>query len=207
MSNGKKSEHDRGSKDASEGRSLSKPWAKLFESHDDYDDRADAYEKGYHHGSGQKDASEGRAKQTFWKGIFESDEHYDQKQDSYDKGYDSASGSDSKDDSDSGCYLTSACVKGMGLSDDCFELNKLRAFRDNYVNNQPMGGEHIAEYYYIAPLVVDKLNSIPNPIEGYKRIYDELIEPCVRLIDAGKYSNAYKLYMGYTRELYAACLI
>lgn len=42
--------------------------------------------------------------------------------------------SNSKDKSSlkesSGCFLTSACVKYKGLSDDCKELTELRQFRD-----------------------------------------------------------------------------
>ena len=56
-----------------------------------------------------------------------------------------------KNQSSSGCYITSACVRARGLPDDCLEMETLRAFRDGYLASQPGGREDIEEYYAKAP--------------------------------------------------------
>lgn len=38
---------------------------------------------------------------------------------------------DERTSSSGGCFLTSACVKSKGLPDNCYELTRLRWFRDN----------------------------------------------------------------------------
>ena len=34
----------------------------------------------------------------------------------------------------------------------------------------------------------------------WNRVYEELVEPCVRMIHAGKDEEAYRLYQAYTME-------
>ena len=58
-----------------------------------------------------------------------------------------------------GCFLTTACVSYAGLSDDCFELQTLRDFRDNYLASTPVGEALIEEYYEEAPIILDLINS------------------------------------------------
>ena len=58
-----------------------------------------------------------------------------------------------------GCFLTSACTEARGLPDDCHELTVLRSFRDGYLRSQPEGEAEIAEYYAVAPKIVDAIRS------------------------------------------------
>ena len=53
------------------------------------------------------------------------------------------------------CFLTTACVEAENLSDDCYELNTLRNFRDSYVRGLPEGDAIISEYYDIAPKIIE----------------------------------------------------
>lgn len=101
----------------------------------------------------------------------------------------------------SNCYLTSACVEAMGLSDDCFELTTLRNFRDNWLSHQDGGKEEIEEYYKIAPAIVDKIHSSENSVQELKDLFDKLVRPCVEYINAGKNEAAHSLYRSTTERL------
>lgn len=92
------------------------------------------------------------------------------------------------------CYLTSACVHAKNLPDDCYELETLRRFRDGYLFNQPHGADDVAEYYRVAPLIVDAISHEKNSMEKWDDLYARLVSPCVRLIDNGQYREAYDLY-------------
>lgn len=106
------------------------------------------------------------------------------------------------DSSSSSCYLTTACVLSKGLPDDCYELTTLRHFRDTYLNGTPEGRRDIACYYEIAPGLVKKLDTLPESEEIYQKIYDELVLPCIALIEAEKLAETHQLYREYTEALY-----
>ena len=93
--------------------------------------------------------------------------------------------------SGSGCFLTTACMRHMkeNFDDNCYELDMLRWFRDNFVSK-----EDKKSYYEKAPIIVEKINSEDNANEIYKDIYDNVISICVRAIEYGKYDFAYETY-------------
>ncbi len=94
-------------------------------------------------------------------------------------------------ESSTGCYLTTACIKHYtkDFDDNCYYLDILRWFRDNYVSV-----EDVNKYYEIAPTVVNTLNKLDNCNELYDNIYKNIIQVCVRLIEIGKYKETYKIY-------------
>lgn len=106
-----------------------------------------------------------------------------------------------RDSSSGPCFLTSACVEAKGLPDDCRELTVLRSYRDNYMCSFPAGVNDIKEYYRYAPTIVSKVKALPNSKELFNRIYEELVVPCVKLIEAGKEYEAYFKYKNYTNHL------
>lgn len=93
--------------------------------------------------------------------------------------------------SGSGCYLTTACMSYMqdNFNDNCDELMTLRWFRDNFVSK-----EDIQHYYDIAPIIVGKINSIPNNNNIYTWIYEYVVKPCVNAIKQKNYEFAYSRY-------------
>ena len=103
--------------------------------------------------------------------------------------------------SSGGCYLTSACVEAKGLADDCRELTVLRNFRDTYMKSTDVGCEDICEYYHTAPTIVDKIKQLPNAMEIFERIYNELVVPCVALIDSDQNEEAYRQYKNYVKKM------
>ncbi|MBR3059841.1 MAG: hypothetical protein IKG89_04435 [Oscillospiraceae bacterium] len=93
-----------------------------------------------------------------------------------------------------GCFLTSACVEAMGLPDDCYELNILRSFRDNYLKSMPSGSAEIEAYYQISPRIVAEIHKKDNAFTILSSLYENLVRPCVKMIENGDYSDAYGLY-------------
>lgn len=92
-----------------------------------------------------------------------------------------------------GCFLTSACVEYLGKSDDCTELTKLRAFRDDYVKKIDGGQKIIDDYYAVAPVIVQKIKNSQYPDECYQYIYRVIVE-CVECIDKGANDEALSKY-------------
>lgn len=105
--------------------------------------------------------------------------------------------------SGSGCFLTSACVDVLGKDDDCYELTILRRFRDEWLSKQDGGRSDIAQYYSFAPSVVNRIDSLPNRLDIYQTIYEELVAPCVEMIEQGRRLDAWQLYKQYSRDLIA----
>ncbi len=93
----------------------------------------------------------------------------------------------------SGCFLTSACTEFLGKSDDCEELTKLRAFRDNYMKSSEYGKTLVDEYYRIAPEIVEKINASGNKKNYYDDIYQTILL-CITEIDSGNNEKTLNLY-------------
>ena len=98
---------------------------------------------------------------------------------------------DEKEETDIGCFLTTACMRNhlKEFDNNCEELKVLRWFRDNFVSK-----EDINEYYDIAPKIVNIINNDINSNKIYACIYDNLIVKCVELIKKSNYNEAYNLY-------------
>ena len=71
------------------------------------------------------------------------------------------------------CYITTAVCASLGKPDDCYELNLMRRYRDEYLVNQKGGEEIVAEYYDIAPTIVNRINRM----EKFRRCICRYLEP------------------------------
>lgn len=98
------------------------------------------------------------------------------------------------------CYLTTACVTHHGLPDDCEELTLLRAFRDEYLYNQPNGPALIKKYYTYAPNIVQCINDRSDRKAVYGEIY-QVIRECVELLKAGNNEETFLLYCKMVEEV------
>jgi len=88
------------------------------------------------------------------------------------------------------CFLTTACVDALGKPDDCHELQMWRRMRDEYLRTDPGGVAVIADYYRTAPAVIAAVVAGPDVDGAWSRIYAELVEPVVELVDAGHVDQA-----------------
>lgn len=82
-----------------------------------------------------------------------------------------------------GCYITTAICQDSGKPDDCYELTALRAFRDNWLINQPDGKELIKRYYTTAPDVVKRINRQPNKSEIYTYLNRKYLLECLSQLE------------------------
>lgn len=99
-----------------------------------------------------------------------------------------------------GCFLTSASIYAAGLSDDCYELETLRSFRDGFVQNLPNGPEIISNYYTTAPKIAHEISISPSANSEYKKIL-ETIKTAVSCIEALNNEKALDIYVNMFEEL------
>lgn len=103
------------------------------------------------------------------------------------------------------CFITTAVCLSLGKSDDCEELTVMRAFRDEWLRKQPDGEALIADYYDIAPGIVEKIDKQADRKSIYESIYRDYIEPCVNYAKAKRFSESGKVYVnmvGLLKEKY-----
>ena len=92
------------------------------------------------------------------------------------------------------CYITTAVCASLGKPDDCYELNLMRRYRDEYLVNQKGGEEIVAEYYDIAPTIVNRINRMENSEDVYADIWSRYLHPCVSMIESDNLEACRKIY-------------
>lgn len=97
----------------------------------------------------------------------------------------------------SGCFITTAACESRNMADDCHVLQTLRHFRDTFMSSDAESRAMVAEYYDVAPAIVDKIKrDYPeswNHIFGM--LFDKFIIPAVAAIEAGDNEKALQLYV------------
>lgn len=98
-----------------------------------------------------------------------------------------------------GCFLTTACVEARHLPDNCEELETLRRFRDTWLQeNHPCD---VPYYYAVAPRIVATINARKDSADVWNKLYNELVMPCLKMIQLGDNEGAYAHYKKTTLEL------
>ena len=69
------------------------------------------------------------------------------------------------------------------------------------MKNTECGCADICRYYDTAPKIVENIKKLPNALEIFEKIYNELVIPCVKLIDDGRNEEAYLTYKDYVQML------
>lgn len=91
------------------------------------------------------------------------------------------------------CFLTTAAVEHKGLEDDCYELQTLRMFRDNYMLTSDKKSD-VLWYYENAPKIVESLSKKENVKEIYDEMWENYILPSVKFIELNDFEKAYEIY-------------
>lgn len=81
------------------------------------------------------------------------------------------------------CYITTAVCESIGRPENCYELNLIKDYRDQYLGSTPEGAELVNQYYDIAPTIVKRINKEADRREKYLFLWENYIRPCVRLIE------------------------
>ena len=99
------------------------------------------------------------------------------------------------------CYLTTVVCEYFGYPDDCYELETLRDFRDNWLAQQPDGPRMVKEYYEIAPSIVECIKKSSKMDAICLHLMNECINPCISLINSHKENECKELYVKMVLEL------
>lgn len=99
------------------------------------------------------------------------------------------------------CYITTAVCQSLNKPDDCYELTTLRKYRDEYLLASPEGEEIVEEYYNIAPTIVKRIGKEENAADIYRKIWEEYLSPCIRLIEEGKKEECKYVYSDMVKKL------
>ncbi len=91
-----------------------------------------------------------------------------------------------------GCFLTTACVEYAGLSNECNELETVRHFRDTYIQNLVDGDSILTDYYATAPLIVQRIKSLPNQEKVFGNLFLKL-KIVVDLINSQHFLEAWNI--------------
>jgi hypothetical protein len=94
----------------------------------------------------------------------------------------------------SGCFITTAVCEASGLPDNCDELETLRWFRDNVMSQDEAMSADVAEYYEIAPKIVEAIAAEQDKQEILTALKQSYICPAVELVKQGEHSLAYEIY-------------
>ena len=150
------------------------------------------------HNKGQSDYSNDKYEPPW--GIISSSnsEKNAEEQEVYDAGYEHARSQDHS----KGCFLTTACITQVGLSDDCHQLTVLRKFRDRYVAALPNGAEVLSEYYAVAPAITRSIHQSPHRDAELDAIFC-VVNEAVSLVEQGKLSEAFTRYESLFADLKA----
>lgn len=93
---------------------------------------------------------------------------------------------------DDGCFITTAVCEMYGKSDDCYELEVLREFRDTWMKtNHP---QDIETYYREAPGIVAAIKARSDSQVIFKAFYKEYLVPAINALEQGQEAMAYRIY-------------
>ena len=99
------------------------------------------------------------------------------------------------------CYITTAVCESLGRADDCYELNLLRNYRDTYLSSREGGKQIVEEYYDIAPTIVNRIRRQENASEVFQGIWNDYLQPCVKMIEQDQMDRCQKCYTDMVRDL------
>lgn len=89
----------------------------------------------------------------------------------------------------------------LGYEDDCYVLNTLRDFRDNYMMQNEEYLPLLEDYNVVGPIISDKLSKDKDKDFNAKLMLYFYILPAIRCIKNNENDNAIELYKDMTINL------
>jgi len=89
-----------------------------------------------------------------------------------------------KPDYNEGCFISTTICNLLGKEDNCYELNLLRKFRDEWLRCSDEGVEMIKKYYEISPKLLQHLENaskIDNNI--FEKLYTNFLSEIIECIE------------------------
>lgn len=100
-----------------------------------------------------------------------------------------------------GCFITTATCTALDKGDECEELMAFRTFRDIMKKRNKIVNDLIEEYYRIAPLIVEKINSEKDSTAIYTSLWNQFLMKIYKLVDEKKYNEAVSEYILLVQKL------
>lgn len=98
------------------------------------------------------------------------------------------------------CFITTACTSFYGLSDDCYQLQTLRKFRDGYLSKSSESKKLIKQYYSVAPALVTLLKADSDRRKLFADIFMKINSACAAL-ELKQYEEAKRIYIDAVKDL------
>lgn len=99
-----------------------------------------------------------------------------------------------KQQTSSGCFITTVACQILGLKDNNPILNNLRYFRDHVLQEKEQYYDILKEYDVIGPIVANALMNDKDRQEMAQGLYQYAILPISKLIDQKEYDKAVENY-------------
>ena len=93
-----------------------------------------------------------------------------------------------------GCFVTTAICEVLEKSDHCYELEKLRDFRDNVLLQNTLYKNKVEEYYQISPSLIKKILIQKNKKDFCLYLVNNFLNPMINNINKYQTSEAVKKY-------------
>jgi hypothetical protein len=93
-----------------------------------------------------------------------------------------------------GCFITTVVCTGMGLEDDCAELNTLRNWRDTVLASTENGRILILHYKRVAPQLARILSSSNKADMYLPMLFTTFIKPAVSYANQGMDAECFLVY-------------
>lgn len=84
-----------------------------------------------------------------------------------------------------GCFITTAICEAEGKADNCDELQTLRQFRDNVMLKDSRLAPLVAEYYEIAPRIVEAINKSAVPKDVFWMLRMQYLDNAIKAVKDG----------------------
>ena len=98
------------------------------------------------------------------------------------------------------CFITTAICSFEGKPDDCEELTAFRGFRDGWLTEHG-GAGLIAEYYEIAPALVQMIDYCDDSEVRYAELRRDYLQPCFEALQRGENERCRDYYVAMVRSL------
>jgi hypothetical protein len=99
------------------------------------------------------------------------------------------------------CWITTAVCDHLGRPDDCDELQTLRKFRDEVMEQRQAWRVLVRIYDIIAPRIVEAIDAEEDPAAIYRALLDRFILPSVSFVKQDRHDEAVCLYSMMVEEL------
>lgn len=99
------------------------------------------------------------------------------------------------------CYLTTCMCNILGKEDNCNTLNTLRAFRDNYMKQDPKYDVILEDYRKVGPIISGRIEDDENSYEIATIMKNNYIDEAIEFINEEKYNDAVNIYLAMTVDL------